>query len=215
MENLFSFKVKEGQILPDTGVLKNLNWKTVGEVGLEGTAMKLSDSHVDMELEIPDDQLNEFTLTLEVTPDQVNGNKQMIFESEGKPISLYLDPNGNLITEMESDQGVKSLMSSEPMPAGRASTIRVLKYADGKAELEVNGKVVNTYANMSKINNWGKQQFRLGGYFNGSANSFQGSIAKIEKKNCAISSSLRQKRAKEVGIISQNIKAAVDIQYIS
>ncbi|WP_185216517.1 LamG-like jellyroll fold domain-containing protein [Sphingobacterium mizutaii] len=214
MENLFSFKVKEGQILPDTGVLKNLNWKTVGEVGLEGTAMKLSDSHVDMELEIPDDQLNEFTLTLEVTPDQVNGNKQMIFESEGKPISLYLDPNGNLITEMESDQGVKSLMSSEPMPAGRASTIRVLKYADGKAELEVNGKVVATDANMGKINNWGKQQFRLGGSFNGSASSFKGSIAKIEMENGAISSSLLQERAKEVGIISQKIKAALDIQNI-
>ncbi len=214
MENLFSFKVREGQILPDTGVLKNLNWKTVGDVALEGTTMKLSDSHVDMELDIPDDQLNEFTLTLEVTPDQVNGNKQMIFESEGKPISLYLDPSGNLVTEMESDQGVKSLMSSEPMPAGRASTIRVLKYADGKAELEVNGKVVATDANMGKINNWGKQQFRLGASFNGSASSFKGSIAKLEMENGAISSSLLQERAKEVSIISQKIKTALNIQNI-
>ncbi len=35
MENLFSFKVKEGQILPDTGTLKSLNWKTVGNVAME------------------------------------------------------------------------------------------------------------------------------------------------------------------------------------
>ena len=212
MENLFSFKVKEGQILPDTGTLKSLNWKTVGNVAMEETAMKLSDSHVDIELDIPDDQLSEFTLTLELTPDQVNGNKQMIFESEGKPISLYLDPNGNLVSEIESDQGMKTLMSSEPMPEGRSSTIRILKYANGLAELEVNGKVMASDANMGKINNWGKQQFRLGGSFNGSASSFQGSIAKVEMENEAISSSLMQEKAKEVKILSEKIKSVLDIQ---
>ena len=214
MENLFSFKVREGQILPETGAIKNLKWNLVGNAAVEETAMKLKDAHVDMKFEIQDDQLTEFTLSLDVTPEQVTGSKQMIFESEGKPIALYLDENGKLSAEIETDQGIKTLKSSEPMQDGKASTIRVLKYADGSAELEINGNVLASDSQLGNIKSWNNQNFRLGSSFHSGPSSFNGSIEKFEMEKGAVSSKDLKQKAQMVGKIAQKIKARLNIDQI-
>jgi hypothetical protein len=130
------------------------------------------------------DELDAFTLVVEVTPDGLR-TKQVLLDSECPPVRLALRADGIVEAEVHTENGWEGVESRTKMKAGATGEIRLVRDERGQIILELNGKTTGKLAGGKILTAAGRKGMTVGTDASGKR-GFEGTFHKVELVSSAV-----------------------------
>lgn len=179
MEKLIALKTTGNTVFNDVGTSSSLKLK--GDIQLTSTNgdFKVNGGYLDMDMFVNSKELQSFTIEAMVSPNSINGNKQMLLESDNLQVSIYIDESGFLTADIETTAEKSQLKSTQKLVAGSPQMVRLYRDESGETYLETDNQVVARKKITGEFKDASSSVFRVGASLKSEDSTFKGTIGQI------------------------------------
>ena len=111
------------------------------------------------------DKLQTFTISANITPTKIAGDRRNIVEAQTPGISLFIDPDGKLTGSVNTATGWQSVDSGNVLlKEGTAAKVTFARDEHGVMTLQINGQAVGSKQVAGNIENAGPGGFKVGAW---------------------------------------------------